>query len=398
MSLGAALAQGVLRGVQGASLTKLDQLKEEAKQAREDSLTKAERAYKTEERIAEQKFTAEEKAKELSQQQGQFNTTTGLKERELTQDKTQFEAENKREEDRLGIMKSESAANAAHRARQLEYQEKQLQATINSSTLSAQLQRELVELNKEAKIAVINAENKGKLEAAQQLEETKMKELRDLPSYKSANPPAQAAIELFTKINGKIPEGLLKPQADGSLGLLVEGTKKLEGVTPQEVGAVIDRMRGLKDFDNSDPAVQYFKAAEIALRGKNADLGGLKGVKDIADDKVFEVAKMARRGEHLADIIEDYNETARGKIIAAMEVLAKIEESTKTAVTPRATSGVLSDLSVIARPVDSPPIPGRQAIEAIKAWVRPFRGDPMKFFEDDTEVTELQRRSADIYK
>jgi len=41
MGLGAAIAQGVLRGVQGAGLTKLEQLKEEARQLREDNLLKA---------------------------------------------------------------------------------------------------------------------------------------------------------------------------------------------------------------------------------------------------------------------------------------------------------------------------------------------------------------------
>lgn len=370
MGIGGALTAGLLGGAVGAASGHLDQLREQAKEAKEMRMA-----------------TFQQKGRMELQEAGDVAATGRLE--------TTIGAEKEAAGLLAGTRAKEFGVETGLKQQQLGLQERQLKEQMRATDLASQTQKDLVSLRQQMEEKTMVKAEELKLDTQGKQVEKLMGDLKDLNGFKAAAPPTQNAIEMYVRINGKLPEDLKMGQ-DGSMSILVPGTKDLKGASAKNIGEVMDRMEADPVFARKDPSVKFFIASRMAIAAENGLSGAIEGVKDIPDDKVVEVAQMLRSGKNLADAMTEYSPSAIAKIEAAMEEIGKMEKETwkKDVSTP--SIGVLEGPkggTIPRRTVAG--TPGRQAIEAIE---RAFSGDPTKMIEGDTEVTETQRRAADIYR
>jgi len=396
MGFGAAIAQGVLKGVQGAGLTKLEQLKEEAKQLREDNLLKAGRAYQTGERVAEQTYKTGERVAGQTYE-------TGEKEKDRTLDKEQFEVtsgltrtemENTRNyrSDQTSLQRQQLAQNATDAAEGRTLQRMQIEATIAGNELTAKTQKELVDLRRDAEIVV----NTNKISTEDASTEGKinnlMTDLKNLEGFKSSTPAVQNLVEMHVRVTGKLPENL---KSDGTGGTLIASKGEVKGASATEVLKIMEDKRATDpSFEELDQTVQYFQAAKMAIASANANIGNIEGVKRIPDGKYVDLAKDVKKGKvNFIDLVTTYRPSDLDKLAITIGELNKIEDiKFPRIVKQEDTGGVLQGPPLPTRPkVRS--IPGRQGIQAVEGV---FRGDPMRLYEEEV-ISPAQKASANIY-
>lgn len=391
MGIGKAIATAAASGVVGGAESQLEKLRREAQEAKEMRMA----TFKQEGAESLQKGDIEARKEAAGLLAGarakEFGTEIGFKEKQLASTEAltraqiastesikaaQFNLQNtiaELKEKGLGDRQAVAEAN------KLKIAADKIAADSKDLATRIQGQKDLSYQGYEQDVEAGKLLIEAKTQSVDDARDNLLAQLKNSEGYKKAPPKAQEFMEVFTAVNGKIPE----QGGTVSMGFGAEG-KDLKGPTAAQIEGALTELSQDPVVENMSPHARYQYAVMEATKAANptADVGW--GSENIPNEKVVKAATDLINGDMKPGDFMMYSPASQSKIFKAMgELEEDTQEPAGTLVGPPR-AAISTPVAGKERPAA---IPGRGLIQGIEGLLNPS-------YNPQEVISEKQRQSA----